>query len=196
MKNEMIPAEAKKHTHHIVDKEMPEGLQKYLELELFPQVHLKVGKGISISTACWWLHQEGLCYIEHKKGLYYDCHDWPDVLDYCQNGFLPLMEKYHEWLVESMVGDVDKEVYKPRNCVERLLVILAQDESTMQAHDREMFSWVLEGEQPLKHKVVVMAFTKVQSFAQHLGGWKKPVSLWNMVKITKAIGLGDYLWSR
>lgn len=51
-----------------------------------------------------------------------------------------------------MVRDVDKEVYKPRNCVERLLVLLAQDESTMQAHDGEMFSWVLEGEQPLKHK--------------------------------------------
>ena len=50
-KNEMIPAEAEKHSYHIVDKEMPEGLKKYLELELFPQVHLKVGKGISISTA-------------------------------------------------------------------------------------------------------------------------------------------------
>ena len=35
-KNEMIPAEAEKYAHHIVDKEMPEGLKKYLELELFP----------------------------------------------------------------------------------------------------------------------------------------------------------------
>ena len=50
-KNEMISAEAEKYSYHIVDKEMPEGLKKYLELELFPQVHLKVGKGISISTA-------------------------------------------------------------------------------------------------------------------------------------------------
>ena len=152
MKNEMIPAEAEKYAHHIVDKEMPEGLKKYLELELFPQVHLKVSKGISISTARRWLHREGFRYMEHKKGLYYDGHDRPDVLDYHQNEFLPLMEKYCERLVEYMVGDVDTEVYKPRNCVERLLVLLAQDESTMQAHDGEMFSWVLEGEQLLKHK--------------------------------------------
>ena len=59
-------------------------------------MHLKVGKGISISTARRWLHREGFRYMEHKKGLYYDGHDWPDVLDYRQNEFLPLMEKYHE----------------------------------------------------------------------------------------------------
>ena len=30
--------------------------------------------------------------MEYKKRLYYDGHDWPDVLDYCQNEILPLME--------------------------------------------------------------------------------------------------------
>ena len=34
--------------------------------------------------------------MEHKKGLYYDGHDQPDVLDYRQNEFLPPMEKYCE----------------------------------------------------------------------------------------------------
>ena len=90
--------------------------------------------------------------MQHKKGLYFDGHNWPDVLEYQQNVFLPLMEKYHERLVEYVVGDVDKEVLKPWNCVERLLVLVPQDESTMQAHDGEEFSWVYEGDQPLKHK--------------------------------------------
>jgi hypothetical protein len=30
---------------------MPQGLKKYLEVELFPWIHLKVRKGISLSTA-------------------------------------------------------------------------------------------------------------------------------------------------
>ena len=55
-KNELIPAKAKKYAHKVVDKEIPEGLKKYLEYELLPQIQVKVGKGISISTACHWLH--------------------------------------------------------------------------------------------------------------------------------------------
>jgi len=52
MQDELIPVEAKKYACQIVDKEMPAGLKKYLELELFPRIHLKVGKGICLSTAC------------------------------------------------------------------------------------------------------------------------------------------------
>jgi hypothetical protein len=35
-KAELLPAEAKKYLHQIVEKEMPRGLKKYMELELFP----------------------------------------------------------------------------------------------------------------------------------------------------------------
>ncbi|KIM89852.1 hypothetical protein PILCRDRAFT_60428 [Piloderma croceum F 1598] len=54
---------------------MPQGLKKYLEVELFPQIHLKVGKGISLTTACCWLHREGFRYMQYKKALYYKGHD-------------------------------------------------------------------------------------------------------------------------
>ena len=49
--NEPIPNEAEKYAHQVIDKEMPQGLKKYLEVELFPWIHLKVRKGISLSTA-------------------------------------------------------------------------------------------------------------------------------------------------
>jgi hypothetical protein len=49
--HKLLPDEAKKYCTHIVDKEMPLGLKKYMELELFPRIHMKVGRGISISTA-------------------------------------------------------------------------------------------------------------------------------------------------
>lgn len=35
-KDKMIPAKAQKYLTQIVDKEMPKGLKKYLEVELFP----------------------------------------------------------------------------------------------------------------------------------------------------------------
>jgi hypothetical protein len=50
-KNKMIPSEAEKYLHSIVDEETPRGLKQYLEVELFMWIQLKVGKGISISTA-------------------------------------------------------------------------------------------------------------------------------------------------
>ncbi|KAH7919570.1 hypothetical protein BV22DRAFT_1108019 [Leucogyrophana mollusca] len=51
MKNELIPEEAKKYLNNIVNDEMPCGLKQYMELKLFPRIHLKVGRGISLSTA-------------------------------------------------------------------------------------------------------------------------------------------------
>lgn len=34
-KNKLIPTEASKYLHHITEKEMPQGLKKYMEVELF-----------------------------------------------------------------------------------------------------------------------------------------------------------------
>jgi hypothetical protein len=88
----MVNTASGKYLRHVVNDEMPWGLKKYLEVELFPQIHLKVGKGISLHMVCHWLHREGFCFLEHKKALYYDGHEWPDIVCYGQNIFLPQME--------------------------------------------------------------------------------------------------------
>ena len=59
-----------------------------MELELFPRIQLKAGKGVSLSTARRWLRKEGFQYIGFKKGLYFDGHDRPDVIKYCQDMYL------------------------------------------------------------------------------------------------------------
>jgi len=60
VKAESIPTAAEKYIHHLVDEEMPQGLKKYMELELFPCIqYRKVGKGVSLETACQFLHKEG-----------------------------------------------------------------------------------------------------------------------------------------
>ena len=108
-----LSTSAQKYFHHVVDHEIPRGLKKYMELELFPRIQLKVTKGISIRTARRWLHREGFRYTEHKKSLYYDGHERPDVVLYRQKEFLPAMESYRARLVEFVIGEVEQEVMRP-----------------------------------------------------------------------------------
>lgn len=67
-KNQLIPVEAKKYIHSVVSEEMPRGLKQYMELELLPRIHLKVGRGISLPTARRWLQREGFQYNVTPKG--------------------------------------------------------------------------------------------------------------------------------
>ena len=151
--NKLIPAEADKYLKHIIDEEMPLGLKRYMELEIFPRIHLKVGHGISLNTARRWLRQEGFRYLKHRKGLYFDGHDRPDVVDYRQNHFILMMKSYEHRFVRYVVGDVDTEVVAhPHNFVERRLVLCAHDEMTAQANDAVDQYWVFEDEFRLRKK--------------------------------------------
>ncbi|KAK7042832.1 hypothetical protein R3P38DRAFT_3449566, partial [Favolaschia claudopus] len=152
----LIPAAADKYLKQLVHEEMPRGLKKYLETEIFPRAQLKVGtKGISLKTAERWLHKEGFKYIHHKKGLYFDGHDRPDVVDYRQNTFLPQMHQHSRRLVRYVVGDVGQELFiTPDNYVERRLVLLSHDEMTAQTNDGQGKSWVLEDQHVLRKKGV------------------------------------------
>ncbi len=149
----LVPLAAAEYLKQITSVEMPEGLKKYMELELFPRIHLKAKKGVSLKTATCFLRREGFAYTEHKKGLYYDGHERPDVIEDQQAHFLPEMAKHEEHLVRYVVGKVEDEVLKaPSNYVERQLVLCAHDEMTAQANDGKKKSWVLNGEQPLRKK--------------------------------------------
>ena len=58
-KQEMVLDAAKIYLEKIINEEMPRGLKQYMELELFPRIHLKVGKGISLLIARRFLRKEG-----------------------------------------------------------------------------------------------------------------------------------------
>lgn len=73
--NTMVPAAAEEYVKQIVREEIPKGLQCYLELELFPRIHFKASKGITLRTARHWLHREGFCFMAHKKAVYFDGHE-------------------------------------------------------------------------------------------------------------------------
>lgn len=83
MKVKSIPTAAEKYIHQVVDEEMLQGLKKYMETELFPHIqYCKVGKGITLETAHKFLHKEGFQFIEHKKALYYNGQEQPNVVEY------------------------------------------------------------------------------------------------------------------
>ena len=153
-KENLVGEATKKYLNHIINEEMPRGLKKYLELELMLRIQMKAKNGILLETARSWLHHEGFRYMKHKKGLYYDGHKHPDVVEYRQNVFIPTLTSLQWRLVEFEVGNVEKEVVKKDgvNYVERQLVMLFQDKSTMQANDGQKRSWIPEGEQPLRKK--------------------------------------------
>ncbi|KAG1781318.1 hypothetical protein EV702DRAFT_963062 [Suillus placidus] len=73
--NQLIPSAADKYLQQIVHDEMPRGLKWYMEDELFPRIHLKAGRSISLSTARQWLHSKGFHWVfkdQHalrKKGV-------------------------------------------------------------------------------------------------------------------------------
>ncbi|KAJ7929481.1 hypothetical protein B0H13DRAFT_1462300, partial [Mycena leptocephala] len=102
---------------------------------------------VSLRTARRLLQREGFVYAEHKKDLYYDGHERPDV-DHRQNRFLPAMAEHRHRLVEYKVGDVEFEVEKKYDGMYllRRLVLAPHDEMTAQCNDGPTKSWVLEGE--------------------------------------------------
>ena len=71
----MVPKVAEAYGTNLVKKEIPLGLKHYLELKLFPRIHMKAIRGVSLSTARRWLHRKGFRFTEHRKSLYFDGHE-------------------------------------------------------------------------------------------------------------------------
>jgi hypothetical protein len=174
--DKLIPDAANKYLRHITQEEMPRGLKKYMELELFPRIHVKVGKGISLSTARRWLHREGFRYTGHKKGLYFDGHDRPDVVSYRQDHFLPRMKSYEPHFIRYVVGDVELELLaSPPNYVETRKVLVVHDEMTAQSNDAKAKSWVFENQHMLRKKGVGRGLHQSDVICSTVG-WLKDAS--------------------
>ena len=172
----MVPTVAKTYGTDLMKNEVPKGLKRYLELELFPRIHMKVARGVSLCTARRWLHREGFRFTEHRKSLYFDGHERPDVVEYRQNIFIPQMKEHCRRIVEYVVGDVVKEKEKlAENYIERRLVLVSHDESTTQANDGKKKSWVHENEHALKKKGVGRGIHQSDVICSTVG-WLKAAS--------------------
>ncbi|KAH8930600.1 hypothetical protein BT69DRAFT_1291630 [Atractiella rhizophila] len=71
--NTMVPLALEKYAKQTIQEEIPKGLRKDLEVELFPHIRFKPGpKGISLRMARRWLRKEGFQWTYYKKGLYFE----------------------------------------------------------------------------------------------------------------------------
>ena len=75
-------------------------------------------------------------------------------------------------------------------------MLVAHDEMTAQANDGKTMSWVWQGEQPLKKRVLDMGCTNLMLYAPHWDGLKMPVKPLNMAKIMMGIKMGNSLSNR
>jgi hypothetical protein len=121
------------------------------------------------------LHCEGFCYIGHKKGLYFNGHDHPDVVAYRQDVFLPVMKAYGRWLVHYVINDVDMQVPLDLHPGECPLVLVAHDEMTAQANDARAKLWVLEDQHALQKKGVGWGIHKSDVICSTVG-WLEDAS--------------------
>ena len=115
--NEMIPEQAKLYGQEVFERDIPEGLKKYIEIGLFPQIHHIVSKTkkLSLTMAQELMKKEGFEYTEHKKALYFDGHERPDVVDDRQIRFLPDMTAFMQDMICYVVGDVMTEFVQSSN---------------------------------------------------------------------------------
>ena len=196
-KDQLVPKAAEEYLCLITKEEMPWGLKKYMELELFPHIHLRVGCGISLATAQRWLHSEGFRYTTHKKSLYFDGHDHADVVEYRQrSSCLQWKLMSHGW--SNMWWEM-----LTKSLSYHAIILLSATlflYHKMRWHHKPMTSWRRCGFIRMSivcaRRGLVMGFTKVIPFVQQLGGWRKGCKPLNMARTMMVIGMGSNLWNR
>ncbi|KAF7308048.1 hypothetical protein MKEN_01167100 [Mycena kentingensis (nom. inval.)] len=154
-KTRFVTPQTQAFLRNLVEDEIPRALRAYVQNTLFPRIGVKTGlkQTISLSTAREWMAKFGWKYQEHKKALYFDGHERPDVVEYRQKEFIPKLRAHRARLVEYVVGEVDRLVQKGHGVAGTgSLVLCSHDEMTCQAHDGKAKSWGPAGEQPLRKK--------------------------------------------
>jgi hypothetical protein len=72
---------------------LPNDFLNAINQEILPRLLSIIERPISRSTAYLWLPRLGFYCHETKKGLYVDRYERPDVIQYRQEVFLPLMNE-------------------------------------------------------------------------------------------------------
>lgn len=177
--NELLPTAAREYVADNVEPAMRNGLRHYLEVELFPRIHFKPARGVSLKTSERLMKKLGFGFVEHAKAIYFDGHERPDVVDDRQDRFIPEIDSCRDNMVEYVVGDVNVEKLKSPledhryNCVQPRFVLAAHDEMTCQCHDDKGKSWGPVDEQPLKKKGVGRGIHRSEVICSTVGWMKK-----------------------
>ena len=109
-----------------------------------------IDKSISLATAKCWMTKLGYRWVKKHRGLYFDGHEREDVVDYCQNHFLPtwnsLLPRMQKW---NKNGNQE-----PLNLATGVKTVVPwfNDESIFYGNDRRQSGWVHKDASPEPYK--------------------------------------------
>jgi hypothetical protein len=88
LKQQLTFSEAESYAQPILGEEIPHGLRHHFESVILPRLHLQTN-GISLLTICRVMIEDRFSFTIHKKAIFYDSHEHPDVVNDRQNHFIP-----------------------------------------------------------------------------------------------------------
>ena len=129
-------------------KVTPKLYRTFVNNTLFSQ--MRIIASISEKTARVWLRKLGLVPQSRKKGIYFDGHERPDVLEY-RAVFLKKMEEF-EQLMPIFEGDNMDQKDPVLSDEEKPHIFVTHDECLFYANDDRPIIWAPLGEPPLRKK--------------------------------------------
>jgi hypothetical protein len=100
------------------------------------------GTGLSSRTARRWLCKLGWRHTELKKGVYMDGHERPDVVEYRNNVFLPLLASLERRMVQWISDGSDLVRVDPDLMPgEKRVIAVFQDESSFHVNEFKRTTW-------------------------------------------------------
>jgi len=145
LKDERVQAAARAHLSTMPTGEVtPKEFHRALNERILPSLRFALKDGLSERTARRWLVLLGWRHTRVKKGVYMDGHERPDVVEYWNNVFLPLMalfeQRMAQWIrrlectelvrVELELGPDEKQI-----------IAVFQDKSCFHVNDHKQTMW-------------------------------------------------------
>ncbi len=118
---------------------------------------------ISISTASVWFHELGFSHRQFSKGVYFDGHERPDVLE-DRKAYLETLSSYAGRVIPYLCPARDPDG------ATRPVIRVCHDESTFYSNADQTFHWSDGSTQVLKQKSLGQA-VMVSHFIVEVGGY-------------------------
>ena len=120
------------------------------------------GTEICTATASEWLHEMGFSHQQFSKGVYFDGHERPDVIEE-RKKYLATLSAYEDRMLVSHCPTPD-----PDSQIRRVIRVF-HDESTFYSNADQTFHWSDGTTQALKQKSLGQAIM-VSDFLEEVGG--------------------------
>jgi hypothetical protein len=145
LKDERVQAAARAHLSTVpTGKVTPKEFRCALNERILPSLGFALKDRLSECTARRWLVSLGWRHTRVKKGVYMDSHERPDVVEYQNNVFLPLMASFEQRMAQWIRRPECAELV----CVEpelgpdeKQIIAIFQDESCFHVNDHKQTMW-------------------------------------------------------